>query len=180
MARLTRIHTPTCTRRNSPRSAEWGTLQYKLTVDGKLVPVDGGAAAAGAGGSPAPAGGSRAAASPAAAASPSPAAALDCRWTVHTGAGRTCLVEYTFATMDLLVNDIKAAVEGEFVEEEEEGEAEAGGASRPAAVSGVRYKLLLGPSLLEAQLTVIPSDTGRGPPTCALVSNGVIIQPMRK
>ena len=68
-------------------------------------------------------------------------------------------------------------------EEEEEEEAAAaggGGATRPAAVSGVRYKLLLGPSLLEAQLTVIPSDTGRGPPTCALVANGVIIQPMRK
>ncbi len=154
-------------------------------MDGKLVPADEAAAAspvgtpaAAAAAAAAAAGGSRSPASPAAAASPSAAAALGCRWTVHTGAGRTCIVDYNHATMDLLVNDIRAAVEGEFVEEEE---AEVGGGgTAPATVSGVRYKLLLGPSLLEAQLTVIPSETGRGPPTCALVANGVIIQPMRK
>jgi hypothetical protein len=88
------------------------------------------------------------------------------------------VVEYTHATMDILVNDIKAAVEGECVEE---GELEGGALALPpaATVSGVRYRLLLGPSLLEAQLTVIPSDTGRAPPECVLVANGVIIQPQR-
>ena len=95
---------------------------------------------------------------------------MGCLWNVHLGSGRTCQVEYRFGTMDILVDDIKAAVEGQFMEEEEEE-----GSGVPS-VSGVRYRLQLGPSLLEALLTVIPSETGRGPPECVLVVNGVIIQ----
>ncbi len=168
---------------------------YKLTVDGKLIEVDagpageegGGSAGGGGAGASRPAAGAAAAAAAAAAtAARSPAgsgAALagGRRWTVHTGGGRSSVVEYTYATMDILVNDIKAAVEGEFVEEEEvEGGADPGGgaaAAQAATISGVRYQLLLGPSLLAAQLTVIPSETGRGPPECVLVANGVIIRP---
>jgi hypothetical protein len=158
---------------------------YRLTADGKLIEADADDAAEAGGVSGAPAASSPASPAAAAAArSPSTAAPGGHRWTVHTGGGRACVVEYTYATMDILVNDIKAAVEGEFVEEEElEGGGGGGGggggaaAARAATVSGVRYKLLLGPSLLEAQLTVIPNETGRGPPECALVANGVIIRP---
>ena len=149
--------------------AEWGTLSYKLTVNGLLVPPEEGGGQGGAGGGtariaaspPAP----RSAGAGAGARSPGSAHASS-RWTVHTGSARTCAVEYIYATQDILVDDHKAAVEPEFVEEEWGGEAGV------PCVSGVRYRLPLGSQ--EGQLTVLPSAPGRGPPECVLVVAGVI------
>ena len=150
-------------------------MHYKLAVDGKLLPRDNdapGASPGGGGGSGSPL---PRPLSPAAAAAKSPAgAAKGCRWTVHVGGGRTCVVEYNFSSMDILLDDIKASVEGEFVEEEEEEDPAA--QSGMPRVSGVRYSLLLGPAGVEALLTVIPSESGRGPPEAVLVVNGVIQQ----
>ena len=137
-------------------------------MNGLLVPPEEGGELSGGGG-----GAARTAASPpaprsAGAGARSPGAAhASSRWTVHTGSARTCVVEYIYATQDILVDEHRAAVEGEFVQEEEEGEAGA------PCVSGVRYRLQLGQAQ-EGLLTVLPSAPGRGPPECVLVVAGVI------
>jgi hypothetical protein len=154
-------------------------------VDGRLLdPDSGGSESVGSGAKEAPSGAQSPRASvgggggfaPSSPRSPGSAQA-GCCWMVHLEMGRSCLVEYFYDTMDILVNDMKASVEGEFVEEEGEGEGEEAVAGVPK-VSGVRYKLLLGSQLLEGMLTVIPSATGRGPPECVLVVRGVIIKRM--
>ena len=149
---------------------EWGVLQYKLTVDAKLVIAEGGGdeGSSGGGGALSPSGGGKKGG--VGVTSPSGGSkGLDDVWHVRMDEGRTCVVEYHPSTLDILVNGIKADVEGDFVEEDEMEEVSHHG----ARVSGVRYGILLPPAT-NAQLTVIPGDTARSPHTAVLTIKGVV------
>lgn len=150
---------------------EWGVLHYKLTVDAKLVIAEGGegeggSSGGGGGGVLSPSGGKKGGGG---VTSPSGGSkGMDDVWHVRMDEGRTCVVEYHPSTLDILVNGIKADVEGDFVEEEELEEV-----SHRARVSGVRYGILLPPAT-NAQLTVIPGETARSPHTAVLTIKGVV------
>jgi hypothetical protein len=149
---------------------EWGNLQYKLTVDAKLVLAEGveegkGGGGGGGGSTLSPSGGKKGVG----VTSPSGSSkGQDDVWHVRVDES-LCVVEYHPSTLDILVDGIKADVEGDFVEEDELEEVSHHG----ARVSGVRYDLLLPPTT-HAQLTVIPGENARSPDTAVLTIKGVV------
>jgi hypothetical protein len=154
---------------------EWGGLFYRLTLNGALVPLCGGnvmeqeaaaAAAApsprspGGGGSGGGGGSSRSLSSPA-----SPSADAVMRWRVRGSS----TVEFSPDTMVLLVDGVVQAAEGAFVEEEPDVVSGYHG----EVASGVRYSFSVAGQ--GAELTVLPSVTGRGAPECVLRVGDVVV-----
>ena len=151
---------------------EWGSLYYRLTLNGTLVPLAGGnvlaqeqaaaaAAAAPSARSPGGGGSGRALSSPA-----SPSAGAATRWRV-----RGSTVEFAHAESLVLVDGAVQACEGAFVEEEPD----VVDGRHGEVASGVRFVFPVAGA--EAELTVLPSIAGRGPPTCVLRIQNVVVAP---
>ena len=163
-----------------------GTLYYRLTLNGALVPLCGGnvvSQEAGlkisspqAGGGGAPSKGSPVAASPQADAPVrwrvcKGGGGDDCSGGGGGGGGAAVAVEFSPKTMVILVGGSRVEAEGKFVEEPEEEVASLG-----AVASGVRYNFHVAGDA--AELTVLPSSCGRKSPQCVLKVAGCIYQPL--